>query len=50
MEICVIRLNIIRAVNKYDEGLFMMEDCWYGINCRRQNQPKHAQDFNHMCE
>ncbi|CAD8126065.1 unnamed protein product [Paramecium sonneborni] len=36
---------------KYDEPLFMQEDCYYGINCRQQQQnQEHAKKYNHFCE
>ncbi|CAD8182036.1 unnamed protein product [Paramecium octaurelia] len=36
---------------KYDEPIFMREDCYYGINCRFQQQRQHhAQKYNHFCE
>ncbi|CAD8173350.1 unnamed protein product [Paramecium pentaurelia] len=49
----LINFIIFRYVQcmKYDEPLFMREDCYYGINCRLQQQNQvHAQKYNHFCE
>ncbi|CAD8108451.1 unnamed protein product [Paramecium sonneborni] len=49
----LINFIIFRYVQcmKYDEPLFMKEDCEYGINCRLQQQNiHHAQQYNHCCE
>ncbi|KZV84618.1 hypothetical protein EXIGLDRAFT_726976, partial [Exidia glandulosa HHB12029] len=25
------------------------EDCWYGLDCRKQTDPDHVFRFNHVC-